>query len=241
MKTGFLYGNARIPKFRYYFYHGKILQCRKEPWIPPYIYYDTHPAENPPNYYYECDTTPDGATPPMTYHIYGPVDITFSGGLLDFRQVVDPPNTWPSMLAYWIINPTSKIEITALYPTLEIFDPGTGYVDAYVYIIGVATIVLQRQYKLSHHHNYIFEEHTSISKICKPKINYKRPFTNSIHILFEKVLGTNLWNFYFNDEWIFDILSPHPEGVNFALVSSSTGATHITMDYIRAWVDKERT
>ena len=240
MKTGFLYGNARTPKFKYYSYHGKILQCRKEPWIPPYIYYDTHPAEYPPNYYYECDTMPDGATPPMTYIIYGPVNITLGGGILNFRQVVDPPATHPSITGYWTIHPTSKIEITAEYPTIEIFDPGTGYVDAYVDITGVAIIALQRHYELLHEHNYIAEETTYITKLGFYPESYQRPFTNSIHILFEKVPDTDLWNFYFNDEWIFDLTNPYPDYIRFRMYLGSSEGGYVTMDYIRAWIDTER-
>jgi len=241
MKTGFLYGGARIPKFRYYSYHGKIMQCRKEPQIPPYTYYNTHPAENPPNYYYECDTTPDSATPPMTYRTHGLAVITYSGGLLDFRQVYPAYHNYPDIWGYWSIHPTTKIEVTALYPTIEVFDPGTGSVYAYVTITSVATITLQRKYKLLNHHNYIFDEHTTISKLGFEPIYYQRPFTNSIHILFEKVPGTNLWNFYFNDEWIFDYTNPNPGQVRFFIYTPPTMGGHVTMDYIRAWVDKERT
>ena len=240
MKTGFLYGGARIPKFVYYYYHGKIMQCRKEPWIPPYIYYDTHPAEYPPNYYYECDTMPNGATPPMTTEGERCVIITIGGGLYDLKTRYCPwfGTTYASY--YWLINPTAKLEITALFPTLEILDPATGAMTGSVYLNAANTIGVysMRLFKLLNGHTVLDREETKIKKDWRTE--FSRPFTNNIHIFFEKIFGTNKWNFYFNDEWIFDIINPTINRTSFMISGPSHAYGHGTLDYIRAWKDTER-
>ena len=241
MKTGFLYGNARTPKFVYYYYHGKIMQCRKEPWIPPYTYYDTHPAEYPPNYYYECDTMPAGATPPMTCEKQHCITPTIAGGLLDVRTHVCPIYHQPVAIYYWSINPTARIEITASFPTLEVIDPGINCVSGEIYLnqsfkIGVRLV---RCYAQTGGHNYVDREYTLIRKAAHTFFN--RPFTNNIHIIFEKRPGTLYWDFYFNDEWIFDIYNPQKDRISFYIGGPATEYGHITMDYLRAWVDRERT
>ena len=240
MKTGFLYGGARTPRYVYYFYHGKIMQCRKEPWIPPYIYYDTHPAEYPPNYYYECDTMPDGATPPMSPDHFGFVTQTTSGGLFDLRTHYSPYNTAAFASYYWRIIPTAKLEIIASFPTLEVIDPGYGWISGEIYInsrydIGVGAY---RDFGRSGGHTYLSKEYTRIFKT--DYIYFDRPFTNNIHIIVEKILGQNKWNFYFNDEWIFDITSPSIKKTSFWIIGPSSEYGHGTMDYIRVWKDKER-
>jgi len=241
MKTGFLYGGARIPKFVYYSYHGKIMQCRKEPWIPPYIYYDTHPAEYPPNYYYECDTMPDGATPPMTGGITSPCEVTIHDGLFDFHSHYRPgyPTTYATYS--WHIIPTAKIEVTALFPTLEIYEGGKGYISGEVFLsTSVAPwIKAQKGYTRLHGHTYMSSSYTYIKKAWG--IGWYLPFTNNFHIIMEKIPGTNKWNFYFNDEWIFDVTDPRLDAVIFQITGPSSEYGHATLDYIRAWKDTERT
>ena len=240
MKTGFLYGNARTTKFVYYSYHGKIMQCRKEPWIPPYIYYDTHPAEYPPNYYYECDTMPDGATPPMTGGHSPLATITIGGGLFDARQDTEYTQRYVDTAYRWLITPTAKIEITALFPTMEIDEGYRGYVRAGVYLrtdysMGVWA---QKDYTIIPGHPHMYHSETYIKK--DSFWGWYRPYTNNFHIIFEKIPGIDKWNFYFNDEWIFDVERPRPNAVNFYISFQDTKNGHATMDYIRAWKDKER-
>jgi len=241
MKTGFLYGGARIPKFVQYYYHGKIMQCRKEPWIPPYIYYDTHPAEYPPNYYYECDTVPEGATPHMIYWKTRCIIATIVGGLYDVKTKICPGYGASLAQYYWAIEPTAKVEITASFPTLEILNPGSGYISGAVYFDhhGYLGVGLSREYRTSHGHNYLYDEYTEIHK--NRSTVFRRPFTNNIHIILEKILGTNKWNFYFNDEWIFDITNPNNAKIMFWISGPPSIYGHATMDYLRAWVDRERT
>ena len=241
MKTGFLYGGARTPRYVYYFYHGKILQCRKEPWIPPYIYYDTHPAEYPPNYYYECDTLPEGATPPMTLWHNRCVSVISAGGLYDVRSHYCPGYGASDISYYWPVRATAKIEVTASFPTLEIFDPGKGKVTGAIYFslldpIGVSST---RVFKTSHGHNYLYDEYTLVQKDWSNQT--RRPFTNNIHIILEKKPGINVWSLYFNDEWFFDIANPVKDRIIFWIIGPSSNYGHGTMDYLRAWVDTERT
>ena len=241
MKTGFLYGDARTPKFVYYYYHGKIMQCRKEPRIPPYIYYDTHPAEYPPNFYYECDTMPNGATPPMTFHSSRGTTVTIAGGLFEAHTCNCPGYGQSYVRYYWPIHPTYKLEITALFPTLQIDDPNPGYTDAAVQTSTAngPGVKSRRIYRTSGGHNYIYDEYTQIQ--TSEWVFYRRPFTNYMHIIIEKILGTNKWNFYFNDELISYITNPYLWRINFTLAGLPAPGGLETMDYIRAWVDKERT
>jgi len=240
MKTGFLYGDARTPKFVYYYYHGKIMQCRKEPWIPPYIYYDTHPPEYPPNYYYECDTMPDGATPPMINGGGRCMTTTIGGGLFDVRSHYCPGYGSSFVKYYWNINPTAKLEITASFPTLEVIDHRSGTVTCQIYInsgnsLGVGVFIHATKY---YDGRYVYEEFT---RVYKTRTTFLiRPFTNNIHIIFEKILGTNKWNFYFNDEWMFDVTNPTKDRTTFHMSGPSNEYGHATMDYIRAWKDTER-
>ena len=246
MKTGFLYGGARIPRYVYYYYHGKIMQCRKEPWIPPYIYYDTHPAVIPPNYYYECDTMPEGATPPMTYQQNIGITVTIGGGLFDARTRYYAGYGTTSVAYYWLIHPTAKIEITASFPTLEIlnpqgiWDPFWSVVTAGVYpgISGGGDVVSRREYTAWRGIYHLSNEYTSIGNPDGPP--FMRPFTNSMHILFEKVLNSSTWHYYFNDEWLFDTTSPSFSRVKFLISGPSSSRGHATMDYIRVWKDTER-
>jgi len=246
MKTGFLYGGARIPKFVYYYYHGKILQCRKEPWIPPYIYYDTHPPVIPPNYYYECDTMPDGATPPMTDGGARNITITIGGGLFDVRTHYSVYGGTAYTTFYWSITPTAKLEITALFPTLEVCNPATMWdprwsvITAAVYpgISAGGGVESRREYTAWGGSYHLSNEYTTIGKPSGPASVC--PFTNSMHILFEKVLNSSTWHYYFNDEWIFDTTSPTFSRVKFLITGPSSNRGHATMDYIRVWKDRER-
>ena len=240
MKTGFLYGGARTTKFVYYYYHGKILQCRKEPWIPPYIYYDTHPAEYPPNYYYECDTWPNGATPPMILDNSRCMDRIINDGLYEAHSLSCPGYGTSFVRYYWNVLPRNKVEITASFPTLQMSDPYAGVVDAAVQIdtANGPGVEIKRIYQRSGAHNYISSEYTEIQK--SEWVYIRRPFTNYMHIIIEKILGTNKWNFYFNDEWIFDITRPWLNRINFTLIGPAWEGGLITMDYLRAWIDKER-
>ena len=240
MKTGFLYGGARIPKFVYYFYHGKNTQCRKEPWIPPYIYYDTHPAEHPPNYYYECDTYPNGATPPMQGSHSAYITLTIGGGLFDVRTHRDPRNYTVVTNYYWLMHPTSKIEITASFPTMEIDPGGEGYIKSAVYLNIYASIGVwaEKDFTTRPGYPHMYNSFTYIQQYAGH--GWYRPFTDNFDIIMEKIPGTNKWNFYFNGEWIFDAINPTLNGVVTQIRGPSSEYGHGTMDYIRAWKDTER-
>jgi len=240
MKTGFLYGNARTTKFVYYYYHGKIMQCRKEPWIPPYIYYDTHLAEYPANYYYECDTMPDGATPPMTGGHSPYATITIGGGLLEARLDTQYTQRYVDTVYKWLMTPTAKIEITALFPTLEI-DPGyEGYIRAGVYLATDASLGVwaQKDYTTLPGYPHMYHSYTYIREDYF--YGWYRPFTNNFHIIMEKIPGTHKWDFYFNDEWFFQYNYPPLNAVEFYISFQNAKKGTATMDYIRAWKDTER-
>ena len=237
MKTGFLYGNARIPKFRYYYYHGKILQCRKEPWIPPYIYYDTHPAIIPPNYYFECDTEPQFATPPMEDAGARYVHTWNADGLWHVRTVYSGMGGMNYISKKWSFTPTSKLEITCSVPIFTLDWCSTWFcpVIFLLQILGAGSIKAERDYRWRDFHTELRREWTEISGgIGGP---WTRPFTTEYHVFFEKILGTNKWHFYFNDEWFFDIENPALTGVRFYLQGGDSNATHFAMDYLRAWKD----
>ena len=240
MKTGFLYGDARAPKFVYYYYHGKIMQCRKEPWIPPYIYYDTNPAEYPPNYYYACDTMPDGTTPPMTFGSASCTDQSIGGGFFHARTKGVCGSNATFLAYYWNITPTAKLEITASFPILEFTGGVAGTMTAAIYLNSATQIGVRsfRTFNVSDHQSYLTSERTLIKKDWRTY--FERPFTNYMHIVFEKIPATNRWNFYFNDEWIFDISYPQVDRTSFVFIGSAKTGGHGALDYIRAWKDKER-
>jgi len=240
MKTGFLYGGARTTKFVYYYYHGKILQCRKEPWIPPYIYYDTHPAEYPPNYYYECDTMPNGATPPMSGGSSPYGTVTIHDGLFDFRTHWVEGVRDVAASYYWLMNPTAKIEITASFPTLEIDEGYRGSISGEIYLdtSGAPMVKAQKDFTTLPGHPHMYHSETYIKKDYI--YGWYRPFTDNFHIIMEKIPDTNRWKFYFNDEWFFDVTNPRLRAVTFTIRVQLAVNAHGTLDYIRAWKDTER-
>jgi len=183
---------------------------------------------------------PDGATPPMSSDGMQIGTIVIHDGLFDYTVAPMPGYGQTAIRFVWHIMPERSIELTALFPTMEVPDLQVGFIRVTAFLAGASDLavrVTRKRYR-TWQGDYINEEYTTIYKERWPYCN--RPYTNNIHILFEKILGTNKWNFYFNDEWIFDITNPHFYTAGFGMSGSTDCTGHATMDYLRVWKDKER-
>ena len=240
MKTGFLHGNAWKQLYKSYYYHGLLMQCRKEPTPIQWIEYNTTPPINPPNYYYECDGLPPTATPPMSvYKLLTPI-VSNSGGLLLVECNYFTLSTTLYGGTWTFPQAITKITLEASHPEITIVDTTTAgsSLGAQFLTLGTGSVVVRafQFWKKIGGINTLTSQYTKIiaNGTVKATLGY-----SSYHLLEIIKITLNHWDIYYNGNLIMHDYNAIITGARGWLEFVNIKAIE-KMDYMRVWRDIDR-
>lgn len=209
------------------------MQCRKAPWMEPYILYATLPPGPPPPSWdlnYEADGLPETATPAMTGSHSDNMQVTASGGLLNMDVPPTPDLVESSAVYQWILPTFTTLELEVSWPTLYAPTPEGSYIYVHVFTSAGAGLdfacVREHSYEGGwSERNYVYNNND---------FYWEGPLKQAFSVILVQDPGPGQYDIYLDGALIGSNVSASMDLLGFSALPYSTSGVNISLDYLRA-------